>query len=91
MADQREIADDIQDLVPDEFVLEPERIQDAGLAQHDGVFERAAERQSTLAQHLDFLQEAERAGRRDFIDEDRFVEIDRLLLMAQQRMIEAIV
>ena len=55
-------------------------IEDAGLAEHDGVLERAAEREAALPQHLDFLQEPERARRRDLVDKrlfgDRIVRAD---------------
>ena len=74
MADQRQIADHIQNLVPHELVLEPQRIEHAGLAEDDRVLERAAERQAALAQHLDFLQEAERPRRRNLVDEHLLVE-----------------
>ena len=80
---------DVQNLVPHELVLEPQRIQHAGLAEHNRVLERTTERQAALAQHFDFLQEAERARRRDLIDEHLLVEVHRLLLMPQQRVIEA--
>ena len=54
----------------DELVLEPQRVvEHAGFAEHDGVVERSAERQSALPEHLDFLQEAERPRRRDLFDE----------------------
>ena len=71
-ADQRQVADHVQDLVAHELVLEPQRVvQHARLADHDRVLERAAEREAVLPQHLDFLQEAEGARRRDLLDERR--------------------
>ena len=87
--DQRQVANHVQNLVAHELVLEPQRIEHAGLAEDDRVLERAAEREPALAQHLDFLQEAERPRRRDLVDEHVLVEVDRLLLMPEQRMIEA--
>ena len=89
MADERQVANHVQNLVADELVLEPKRVEHAGLAEHDGVLERAAERQAALPQHFDFLQEAERARRRDLVDEHLLVEIQRLLLVPQQRVVEA--
>jgi hypothetical protein len=70
VADERQVADHVEDLVADELVLEPQGVvQHAGVAEDDRVVERAAERQAALPQHLDFLQEAERARRRDLLDE----------------------
>ena len=90
IADQREIADGVEDLVADELVLEAERVvQDAGLAEHDRVVERAAERQAVLPQHLDVLEERERARRRDFLDERFFGDPQRPRLMPQERVIVA--
>src|SRR5262249_49484402 len=58
IAHEREIADRVQNLVADELVLEAERVvQDARLAEHDGVLERSAERQPVLPHHLDVLEE----------------------------------
>ena len=67
--DERHVADDVENLVAHELVLEAQRVERAGLAEHDRVLERAAERQPVLPQHLDFLQEAERPRRRDLFDE----------------------
>ena len=75
--------------MPHELVVEPQRVQDARLPQHDRVVECPAEREAALAEQLDFLQEAEGPRRRNLIDEGPLVEVDRLLLMAQERMIEA--
>ena len=73
VADERQIADDVEDLVADELVLEAQRVvEHAGLAEHDRVVERAAEGEALLAQRLDFLQEPERARRRDLVDERVF-------------------
>ena len=89
-ADERQIADDVEDLVADELVLEAQRVvQHAGLSEHDRVVERAAERQAALPQHLDFLQEAKRAGRRNLLDERLFRDLHRPRLMPDERVIEA--
>ena len=70
VADERQVADRVENLVADELVLEAQRVvQHAGLAEDDRVLERAAERQAVLPQHLDVLQERERARRRDLLDE----------------------
>src|SRR5262249_47030186 len=71
-AEQREVADQVEDLVAGELVPEaqPFGIQHAGLVQHDRVRERAAARQADRAQLLCVLQEAERARRCDLARED---------------------
>ena len=90
MAHQGEVADDVENLVPDELVLEPQRgVQDARLTQYHRVVERAAERQPLLAEHLDLPQEAEGARRRDLVDKCLFAHPQRAHLMPQQRVIEA--
>ena len=89
VADQRQVADHIQNLVADELVLEAERVEGAGVADDDRVLERAAERQSLLPQPLHFLQEAERARRGDVLGEALFRDPLGPRLVAQQRMIEA--
>src|SRR6185295_10220110 len=54
IADEREIADGVEDLMADELVLETERVvEHAGLAEDDGILQRAAEREAVLPQHLD--------------------------------------
>src|SRR6266850_3410609 len=62
MTDEREVADGVENLVADELVLEPQRVvEHSRFAENDGVLERAAERQTVLAEHLDVLEECERA------------------------------
>src|SRR5262245_46291862 len=74
VSEEREAADEIEDLVADELVFEAQRaVEDAGVANHDRVVERSAQRQTVLAQHLHFLQEGERARWRDLVDERVFV------------------
>ena len=89
VADEGEVADHVENLVADELVLEPQRVEDAGLPEHDRVLERAAERQALLAQHLDFLQEAERPRRRDLVHERLLIHVHRLLLVTEERVVEA--
>ena len=67
---QRHVADDIQDLVPYELVIETKTVvQHAGVPDDDGIFQRAAEREPLLPHHLDFLEEAEGPRRCNLIDE----------------------
>ncbi len=72
ISDERQVTDDVQDLVTHELVFEAQGVQHAGVADDDGVFERAAERQAVLAQPFHFLQEAEGARGRDVIGEAWF-------------------
>src|SRR5690349_10522842 len=90
IADEREIADRIENLVADELVIESKGIvEDAGLAENHRVFERAAERQAVLPQHLDVLQERERPRRRDLLDERLLGDAQGPRLMTKQRVIVA--
>ena len=67
-AEQREVADDIEDFVPDEFIWETQRLlaQDGIAAHDDGVLQAAALDQVFLHQRLDVLVINKGAGRRDF-------------------------
>ena len=59
----------------DELVLESQRaVEHTRLPEHDGVVERAAEREPTLSEHLDLLEEPERPSRGDLIDEHLFAQ-----------------
>ena len=50
VADERHIADHVQNLVPHELVVEPQRVvQHAGIADDDRVLERAAERAGAIS------------------------------------------
>ena len=90
MADEREVADDVEDLVAHELVVEPQRvIQHARFAENDRVVERSAEREAALPQHLDFLQEPERPRRSNLLDEALLVDLHRPRLVPEQRMVEA--
>ena len=89
MADEGEIAHDVQDLVAHELVLEPQGVQDARIADDDGVLERSAERQAALPQPLHFLQEAEGAGRGDVLGEALLGDPLGARLVLEQRMVEA--
>ena len=56
---QSEVADDVEDLMPDKFVVESKRrfIQHAVRRENDGILSRASESKVCLSQHLDFLYE----------------------------------
>src|SRR6188768_805375 len=89
VADERHVANDIQNLVAYELIVEAQAIvQYAGIRDDDGVFERAAKRQALLAQHLDFVQKRKRARRSDLVDKRIGREANRSRLVAQHRMIE---
>ena len=90
VAHQREVADDVEDLVTHELVVEAKGVvEHARLTEDDRVVERAAKSETALAQHFDFLQKPERAGRRDVFDEALFADLHRARLVPQQRVIEA--
>src|SRR5262249_6914760 len=90
VSDQREVADGIKNLVANELVFERQRvIEHAGLAEDDGVIERATERQTVLPQHFDILQERKCPRRRNLFNEALFGDSDRARLMPEQRMVVA--
>ena len=89
ISDQRQVTDDIENLVADEFVVKTQRVQHAGVADHDRILERAAESKTVLPQPLHFLEEAEGARRGDVVREGGFGNAFRARLVPQQRMIEA--
>src|SRR5437763_13008365 len=64
---KRQVADDIDDFVPDEFVGEAQRFlaQDRFAAHDDSVLEAAAFDEIFFHQRLDVLVENKGAGRRD--------------------------
>src|SRR6266404_8452637 len=60
VSDQRQVSDQVEGLVPPEFVREAQRtVHDAALVEHDGVVERAAANQTHPAQSVEVLDEAE--------------------------------
>ena len=74
----------------DELVFKPQGVvEHARVPKHDRVVERSAQRQALLTQHLDFLQEPERASRRDLLDERLFRHANGSRLVSEERMIEA--
>ena len=50
ISDERQVTNDVQDLVTHELIFEAQGVQHAGVADDDGVFERAAERQALQEQ-----------------------------------------
>ena len=68
-AQQREVADQVENLVTDELVAVAELVQDAALADDDRVVERAALREAVLPEIPHVLQEPVGAGGGDLLDE----------------------
>src|SRR5262249_43002632 len=68
-AEQRQISEQIQDLVSDELVLVAEAVQRAAVAEHDRVVERPASRQAVLAHETEVPEEAVGPGRGELFDE----------------------
>src|SRR5439155_17747466 len=68
-AQQREVAEEVQDLVPDELVTEAKAVQRRTVAEHDRVVERAAAGEAVLAHDAQVLEEAVRARRRELFHE----------------------
>ena len=89
-ADQIEVADQVENLVPDELVLVAQSavVKDALAADHDGVVERAAQRQAHRAQLVDLLQEAEGAGPGNVLLVARRGDLERPILPRHHRAVE---
>ena len=86
---ERHIADDVEDLVPHELVVEAQGIvEHARVADDDRVLERSSKGEPLLAHHLDLLEEAERARRRNLLDERLLRQPNRSRLVAKHRMVE---
>ena len=67
-ADERKVADDIENFVPREFVSKTQRLlaQNGVPSNHNGVFQAASFDQVFLHQRRDFLVENKSARRRNF-------------------------
>src|SRR6266849_9808623 len=88
-ADQREVAQQIEDLMTDEFVAEAERPVDHGVVvEHDAVLDGPASRQARGAKLLDVADESERSRRRDLAEEIVVVIVELVGLPADGRMVE---
>ena len=89
---QIQVANGVQHLVLDEFVLvtQPVLVEDAILIHHDGIIDTAAQRQILAAQELDIAHETERPGPRHFLHERGRGEIDagHLVALFKHRVIE---
>ena len=92
LAQQIQVADRVEQLVPDEFIGEAQAlgVQYAVLVEHHGIVESAAERKAVVAQVLDLVHEAEGARARDFLEVRGLGEIDfhRLRRALDHRMAE---
>src|SRR4029077_9208481 len=90
ISDERKVADRIENLVPDEFVFEAERVvEHARFPEDDRIIKRATQRQTVLPQHLAVRQDRERAGRGDLFGEALFRNSERPRLVPQQWMVVA--
>src|SRR3989442_3264850 len=68
-AEEREIADEIEDLVSDELVAVAQAVERAALREHDRVVERAAAREPVLPHDSQVLEKPVGARRGDVLDE----------------------
>src|SRR6266851_5105859 len=91
MADHRrpgeiEIAKRVEQLVTNEFVsiAQPTLVEDGVAADHDGIIERAAARQTGRAHAVDLVQKAEGSSAADLRLEGFAVEIDAEILLADR-------
>ena len=78
-ADQREVADNVEDFVSDEFVLKTQRLfaQDCVAAHHHRIFQTTALDQIFLHQRLDLFVVDKRPGRRDLALEEFRYDVGR--------------
>src|SRR5215467_5158555 len=67
-AEQRQIAQKVQDLVADELVAVAQAVQGAAVAEHDRVVKRTAAGQAVLAHQPEVPEEAVRPCRRELLD-----------------------
>src|SRR5947209_10320866 len=88
-SNQREVAEQVQDLVPDKLIFESKRtIDDPLVIEDDAVLDRSAARQSRRAELLDVAEKSERARRGDLAQEIVVLEIEVHRLFADDGMIE---
>ncbi len=88
-ADEREVPEQVEDLVAHELVGEAQRrlVHDAGGTDDDGIVHRAAFDQALLAQPLDILPEDEGARGGDLVLEGLRVDVEGGVLGAQHRLV----
>lgn len=89
-SDQREVADQIQYLMANEFIFEAETgaIQDTGVAEDDRVIGRTTPCKAVRPETFDVFEEPECSRRCDFHDKALFGQIDAHLLLAEKMMVE---
>src|ERR1700751_2461568 len=87
---QRKVADGVQHLVADALVGEARalRVENAVVADDEGVLERGTQRVTRVPQGRDVAHEAEGARARELAAECLGFQIDRESLASDQRMIE---
>src|SRR5262249_25678486 len=89
-AGERQIADRVEDLVADELVREARalRVEDAGVGDDEGVFERRTERVAPIPQRSDGADEGEGARARNLAPERIRSYVKGERLASDQRMVE---
>src|SRR5207248_4418080 len=87
---QREVANRIKHLVANELVRKADTfsVEDAVIADHQGIFQRGAERIARIPQVGHITHEAERARTRDFAAEAVRLHIDGQRLASDKRVVE---
>ena len=87
---EREVADDVEDLVTHEFVAEAQAcfIQHSFRREYDGVVERPATNQVCASQFVDLVGEAKRARGGDVAAEGAIVQFHKQALHPDHRMCE---
>jgi len=89
LAEEGEVADEVEDLVADEFVREAQRrVVDAVVGEHDAVLTRRAAYESHVEHGALLLEEAEGARGRNLFDIGAVGELDAQSLAADERMRE---
>src|SRR5712692_7937396 len=68
-AEERQVADEVENLVADELITIAEAVEDAALAEDHGVLERTAARQPLPPHLAEVLEEAVGARGREVLDE----------------------
>src|SRR5581483_3038886 len=87
--DEREITEQVEDLVANELIAEAElAVHDTLIIEHDAVFDRPAARQTGSAKLLDIAHETEGARRCDLLQEVVVIEVELHRLAADDRMVE---
>src|SRR5262245_50884342 len=88
LADQREVAKQIKDLVTDKLILKTERcvVEHARLCQHDRILQRPAADQTVRLQFFNIVVKTESPGRSDEIRVIGSRELNFKALFPNQRM-----